>query len=361
MTSPLHKPYTFKNGAVAKNRAWLAPMTNTQSQPTGELGEDELAWIARRAKGGFAVVETCAAHVTEDGKAWDGQLGISRDDLLPGLARLATAIREEGALGLMQLFHGGLRADPKLTGGRIWSASAVETKGLATPEAATAQDIEAVIAAFKDAAVRAHNAGFAGVELHGAHGYLLGQFLSSVQNQRTDAWGGSFENRSRLIRETMRAVRSAVPSSFLVGVRLSPEDFGQAIGIDLDESITLARDLVNDGADFIHASLWKAENPTKKRPSEHPIPLFRAALPKDVPLVIAGAIWTKEEAESFLAMGADLIAVGRCAILNPSWPDDIVKPDFTPRRAPMTRAELREIAVSERFAQYLKRFNLVAD
>ncbi|MBS2016433.1 MAG: NADH:flavin oxidoreductase [Deltaproteobacteria bacterium] len=360
-SSPLLQPLRFANGATAKNRLWLAPMTNLQSEPDGSLGGDELAWLERRAQGGFGVVETCAAFVATDGKAWAGELGVSDDAFLPGLTKLAGALAKHESLGFAQLFHGGLRADPALCGGTTYSASVVETKGASTPVAATEAWIEQTITRFRDAAVRCHKAGFQGVELHGAHGYLLGQFLSSVQNQRTDGWGGSFENRARLLREVTRQVRAAVPASFVVGVRLSPEDFGQSVGLDLDESLTLARLLCDDGADFIHVSLWNASRSTTKRPTEHPIPLFRAAIPERVPLVIAGAVWTREEAEGFLAKGADAIAIGRAAILNPDWPKNVADPAWAPTRAPMAAADLEARAVSKTFVEYLRRFKLVAE
>ena len=300
MTSPLLTAFRFANGVTAKNRLWLAPMTNLQSADDGSLSDDELRWLTTRAAGGFGVIETCASHVAEDGQAWRGELGVFADRLLPGLHRLAAGIAEHGALGLVQLFHGGVRADPKLTGTPTWSASAVEQPGLVTPRAATEDDIRTVIGRFRDAAVRAHTAGFAGVELHGAHGYLLGQFLSAVQNQRDDRWGGAWENRARLLRETLRAVRAAVPPSFVVGVRLSPENRGQATGLDLDENLTLARWLVEDGADFLHLSLWDASKNTQKRPDQHPLPLFREVVDKRIPLVVAGNVWTRAEAEALL-------------------------------------------------------------
>jgi 2,4-dienoyl-CoA reductase-like NADH-dependent reductase (Old Yellow Enzyme family) len=336
-------------------------MTNLQSHADGSLSNDELAWLERRAEGGFGVVETCAAYVATDGKAWAGELGVSDDAFLPGLERLAGAIAKHGSLGLAQLIHGGLRADPALNGGTTYSASACETKGASTPVAATEAWIAETITRFRDAAVRCAKAGFKGVELHGAHGYLLGQFLSVVQNQRSDAWGGSLDNRARLLRDVMRAVRSAVPSSFVVGVRISPEDFGQSVGLDLDESLTLARWLCDDGADFLHVSLWNASRATTKRPSERPIPLFRAAMPSAVPLVVAGAIWTREEAERYLAEGADAIAMGRAAILNPDWPKHIEDPSWTPTRGPLPAAELGARAVSKTFVDYLRKFKLVAD
>ena len=352
---------TFANGAVAKNRVWLAPLTNLQSHPDGTLGDDELRWLLSRADGGFGVIETCAAYVGVDGKAWPGELGISGDEHLPGLTRLATEMTRRDTLGIVQIFHGGLRASPDLTGGPVWSASAVPD-GNVTPREATEQDITRAIDQFRAAAVRAHQAGFQGVELHGAHGYLLAQFVSRLHNQRTDGWGGALEGRSRLLREALRAVRSAVPSSFVVGVRLSPEDFGQSKGLDLDESLQLAAWLADDGADFLHLSLWTVSRNTTKYPDQHPIPLFRKAVPAKVPLVVAGHLWTRADAEFALEKGAAAVALGRSAIVNPSWPRDIEDPAWEPRRPPLSTQELLDRGLSRTFAQYMSRWkNFVVD
>jgi 2,4-dienoyl-CoA reductase-like NADH-dependent reductase (Old Yellow Enzyme family) len=358
MTSSLFEPLVFRGGARAKNRVWLAPMTNQQSADDGTLSDDELRWLEMRARGGFGVVETCAAHVSRDGQGWKGELGIYDDHLLPGLDRLAGAIAIDGALGIVQLFHGGVRAPSSLTGEQPWSASAfpVDAPGLEAPRAATEVDIKDVIARFREAAVRAHRAGFAGVELHGAHGYLLSQFLSRTMNTRSDEWGGAIEGRARLVRETMRAVRSAVPSRFVVGVRLSPEDFGNAKGLDLDESIAVARWLCEDGADFIHLSLWDSTRNTRKRPEEHAVPSFRAALPSEVPIVVAGNIWTRADAEKLLERGASAVALGRAAIANPAWPKDVAGPTWEPRRPPLTIAELRERGLNATFAGYMRQW-----
>lgn len=236
----LLEPLLLRCGLRARNRAWLAPMTNGQSHDDGSLGDDELRWIERRADGGFGVVETCASHVSLDGQGSPGELGVYADALLPGLGRLASAIALRGAEGIVQIFHGGLRSPSSLTGHQPWSASTYQAAGLESARAATKADIARVIRDFGQAAVRAHAAGFSGVELHGAHGYLLCQFLSATLNTRTDEWGGSLEGRARLLREATRAVRRAVPASFAVGVRLSPEDRGNAVGLDLDESIQVA-------------------------------------------------------------------------------------------------------------------------
>lgn len=351
-------PLFFRNGKTARNRVFLAPMTNLQSHEDGSLSDDELHWLDVRARGGFGVIETCASHVTKDGQGWKGELGIFDDALLPGLTRLAKTLTDAGSLNLVQIFHGGARADAKVMGHMPWSAS---TEGETVREA-TIDDIERVIAAFRDAAVRAHKAGFDGVELHGAHGYLLGQFLSTVQNRRTDEWGGSLENRARLMREVTRQTRAAVPSSFIVGMRISPEDFGQTKGVDLDENLELAKWLCDDGIDFLHVSLWDSFANTKKRPEEHAISLFRRVCPSDVPIVVAGSIWTRAQGEELLARGADAIALGRSAITNPDWPLRIADPEWQPKRPPVTRQELRDRGLSDTFVTYLKRFRgLVAE
>ena len=358
----LHSPLTLRSGLVIPNRIALAAMTNGQSLADGSLGDDELHWLERRAAGGFGLVATCAAYVARDGKAWPGQLGVDRDDELPGLTRLAAAVRKHGATAMVQLFHGGVRAASALTGEQVWSASTwqEETPNFEVPRVATEADLERTIEAFAAAAGRAQRAGFDGVELHGAHGYVLTQFISAVTNTRTDAWGGTLEKRARLVREVMRAVRRRVGPTFAVGVRLSLEHGGHAKGLDLDESLQIAAWLVDDGADFIHASLWRAEQNTRKYPDKHPLPLLRAALPKDIPVIACGNIWTHADAMLAIERGADMIALARAAIVNPDWPKQ-VKPGWEPRRPPLTPAELAELAVSPSFAEYLRHFkNLVA-
>lgn len=354
----LFEPIAFRGGIRSRNRLALAPLTNQQSHADGTLSEIERRWLLRRAEGGFGILITCASHVALDGQGWPGEMGIFSDHLLPGLHELAHGITERGAIGIVQLFHGGVRAPSKVTGQRPWSASAFldDSPNFEVPRAATEDDIQRVIHQFRDAAIRAYKAGFQGVELHGAHGYLLGQFLSATMNQRTDHWGGSLENRARLLREVTRAVRTATPSSFVVGVRISPEDHGYARGLDLDENITLAHWLCEDGIDYLHASLWDALAPCKKRPAEHPLPLLRAACDPQVQLFAAGTIWDRSEAEATLARGATGIALGRAAILNPDWPKVATDSSWTPYRPPATPEFLYAQDVSPGFVEYLRRW-----
>ncbi len=354
----LLSPVRFRNGVEARNRVALAPLTNLQSHDDGSLSDEEFRWLDRRAQGGFGVVETCAAYVDRGGRAWEGELGIDDDARLPGLTRLGRALGERGALGLVQLFHGGVRASSKTTGRQPVSASSwdEDTPGFERPRAATTEEVQGFVTSFRDAALRAQAAGFHGVELHGAHGYLLCQFLSRTMNPRDDGWGGDLEGRARLLRECMRAVKSAARPEFIVGVRLSPEDYGFARGLDLDEVVTVAKWLCDDGADFIHLSLWDARKNTRRYPDRHAVPMFREALPPEVPIVAAGHVWTRDDAEHLLGLGADLVALGRSGIVNPDWPTQAAAPTWSPRRPPLSPAEFAAREVSPRFVEYLRRW-----
>ncbi len=337
---------------VSPSRVWLAPLTNMQSHPDGRCSEAEERFLGMRAEGGFGLVETCAAHVTQDGKGWPGELGVHDDAMLPGLTSLARRIHAGGALASVQLFHGGLRANGEVSGLPILGPSVTDEVPAAV-EASDA-DLRRIIAAFGASAARCAAAGFDAVEIHGAHGYLLSQFLGTHYNRRMDDWGGALSNRARLVREVTRAVRAAAPS-LAIAVRLSPEDFGQAKGLDLDESIQVARWLVEDGAEVIHLSLWRASQPTAKRPAEHAVPLFRAALGGGVTIVSAGGIWTREEAEAQLALGADAVALGRAAIANHDWPRRAAE-DAPIARPPVTAAHLEAEGLAPGFVEYMRKW-----
>lgn len=350
-------PLRFPNGTSAPNRLWLAPLTNQQSAPDGTLSPEELRWLLRRAEGGFGVVESCAAYVSPEGKAWPGELGVATAAHEEALRPLGAGLRERGALGLIQLFHGGARASRALSGIPTWSASTWEEgPDFEAPRAASEADILGLIEAFRLAALRCARAGLHGVELHGAHGYLLGQFLSATQNPRTDGWGGDLLGRARLLRTVLRAVREAVPADFVVGVRLSPEDRGQASGLDLDENLQLAAWLAEDGADFLHLSLWDGRENTRKRPDQHPIPLFREAVGPALPLVACGGIWTLDEARALMDLGADAVALGRAAIGDPEWPQRVAAGGAEPKRPPFSDDQLVAADVSAPFRAYLSRF-----
>ncbi len=343
------------SGGRVPGRIGLAPLTNLQSHPDGQLGDDELAWISRRASGGFPWLSTCAAFVSEEGHAWKGQLGIARDEHVEGLTRLARAAKAHGAFAVAQLHHGGAKA--QLAPVRL---STVDDEG---QRAATAEDLERVIADFVAAAVRARTAGFDGVEIHGANGYLFTQFLAPADNPRTDAWGGSLRNRARLLRDALTAVRAAVPRPFTVGVRLSAVDLRARRGLVLSEAVELSRWLAEDGADFVHLSLSDAAGPPPHEPDAGPVArAIRDALPEDVPVLAAGGLWTSGDVARAREAGVDLPILGKAAIGNPDWPRHFTTAGWAPVRPPWTVRHLEESAVGPAFLDYLRRFpGLVED
>lgn len=357
MTSLL-EALRLKSGVTLKNRLCLAPLTNGQSHDDGRLSDDEYRWLLRRGEGGFGLVETCAVFTAMSGKTFDGQLGLCSDAHEAALKPLAEALRETGALAVVQLQHGGARAPSRLTFEQPVAPSAFheDTKDFEAPRELSGGEIEAIAEGFVDSAVRAERAGFGGVELHAAHGYLLCQFLSTTQNTRSDGWGGDLAGRARLLRDIAREIRARVAPTFVIGVRLSPEDRGHARGLDVDDVVQVGQWLGADGVDYVHISLWDAAKNTTKHPEHHPAALFRAALPRDVALIAAGGVWGGGDAQRLQDHGADIVCVGRAAIVDPDWIAHVIVEHKDPVRPPRTAAELAAVDVGPAFVKYLGRF-----
>ncbi len=349
----LHRSLELRCGLELPERIGLAPMTNIQSNLDGTLHEDEYRWLVRRARDGFRVVSTCAAFVSEEGKAWAGQLGVASDAHDAGLRRLAAGLRDNGAVSILQLHHGGAKAE--LAPGQPLSTA---DGGPANSRGATQADIDRVIADFVAAATRAERAGFDGVEIHGANGYLFTQFLAPEDNPRTDGYGGDLAGRARLLRETMCAVRAAVSPGFAVGVRLSPVDVWAKRGLVLDDGVEVARWMAEDGADFVHLSLGDAGGAPAHEPDRGPVArAVREALPAEVPIFAAGGVWTREDAARAIDAGVDVVVVGRAAIAHPEWPRVFEGPEWEPVRPTWSRDLLRSKDVSERLLGYLGNFS----
>ena len=348
--SDLTRPLTLRCGLTLPHRAALAPLTNTQSHDDGTLGDDEFRWLLARAHGGFGLLSTCAAYVSDEGKAWRGQLGIADASHDPGLARLAAALTDAGAIPVVQLHHAG----------RIASLAPGLKLGPADGEgvrAATADDLARVVDTFVAAARRAVAAGFAGVEVHGANGYLFTQFLAPADNPREDAWGGDLAGRARLLRDTVRAVRAAVPAGFAVGVRLSPVDVWSQRGLVVDDGAQVAAWLADDGADWIHLSLGSAWGTPPTAPGDEPVArTVRRAVRPDVPILAAGGIGTAGDVARAFDAGVDVVVIGRAAIAHPDWPRRVLEAGFTVAPTPWSEASLREAAVGDAFLTYLKGF-----
>jgi len=350
---------TFAHGPAMSNRFMLAPLTNQQSHVDGTLSDHEIHWLTMRAEGGFGLTMTAAAHVQAVGQGFPGQLGIWSDDQLPGLARMAAGLNATGTVSYAQLHHAGNRAPADVIGTQPVCPSDDEStgaRGLALAEVHELRD------AFIAAAVRAEQAGFHGVELHGAHGYIICQFLSAEINQRTDEYGGSLENRSRLLFEIVDGIRAACGPDLALAVRLSPERFGMRTG----EIVEVFERLVATGkVDLIDMSLWDIDRVTDQ-PGFDDRTLLEvfAALPRgDVRLGVAGKIHTPADVQRVLAHGVDFVVLGRVAILHHDYPQRMqADAAFEPRRAPVSREVLAGEGVSPSFVEYLtSTFRFVAD
>ncbi|MBT4255720.1 MAG: NADH:flavin oxidoreductase, partial [Gammaproteobacteria bacterium] len=209
--SNLFDALSFTRGPDMKNRFMLAPLTNTQSHTDGTLSDDEYKWLTMRAKGGFGLTMTCAAHVQAIGQGFPGQLGVFSDDHLEGLSRLATAIKQEDSVAICQIHHAGMRSPEDIIGSKPVCPSDNEETGA---RALSSDEVSQLIEDFIVAAERSEKAGFDGVEIHGAHGYILSQFLSGEINQREDDYGGSLDNRSRIFFEIIDGIRQRCGSNF---------------------------------------------------------------------------------------------------------------------------------------------------
>ncbi|MDP7547912.1 MAG: NADH:flavin oxidoreductase [Alphaproteobacteria bacterium] len=348
--SSLFSPISFTRGPAMKNRFMLAPLTNTQSHEDGTLSDVELNWLEMRAKGGFGLTMTAAAHVQANGQGFAGQLGAFSDDHIEGLSRMAAAIKSHDSLAIVQLHHAGNRAPAEVIGEVpvCPSASAEpEARALSTDE--VGQLVEDFILGAK----RAEAAGFDGVEAHGAHGYILAQFLSPEVNKRDDQYGGSLENRSRIIFEVVNGIRARCGPDFNVSIRLSPERFG----LQLAEIREVAQQLITEGAiDFLDMSLWDVfKEPEEDEFKGRSLLSYFADLDRGgVKLGVAGKITSGEAAAECLAQGVDFVLIGRAAILHHDFPQRIQQdPDFTAVPLPVSADYLRGEGLGENFLVYM--------
>ena len=349
MTTP-SAPLTFTRGPAMANRMMLAPLTNLQSHPDGTLSDDEIRWLTMRAQGGMGLVMTAAAHVQRQGQGFPGQLGIWSDDHLPRLTQLADAIRAGGALSSVQLHHAGIRSPKDLIGEAPQGPYADEATG---SRALTTAEVEHLRDDFIAAAVRAERAGFDGVEIHGAHGYVLAQFLDADNNQRTDGYGGDFAGRARIIREVIDGVRAATRPDFQVGLRLSPERFC----IRMAEALELAQSVMTGGQlDYLDMSLWDCfKEPQDPDFAGQPLIKLFTALPRgNTRLGVAGKIMDAAKVQACLDAGADFVLVGRGAILHHDFARRVIAdPAFAATPTPVTRAHLQAEGLGPAFVDYM--------
>jgi 2,4-dienoyl-CoA reductase-like NADH-dependent reductase (Old Yellow Enzyme family) len=346
----LFAPMSFMRGPAMKNRFMLAPLTNCQSHDDGCLSDDELRWLTLRAEGGFGLTMTCASHVQARGQGFPGQLGVYSERHVEGLTRLAAAIKARDSVAMMQLHHAGMRAPAGLIGETpVCPSDDAETGA----RALVIDEVRALVDDFVTAAVRAERAGFDGVEIHGAHGYVISQFLSPEINQRADQYGGSPANRARLLSDIVAGVRASCRSDFVVGVRLSPERFG----LRLAEIREVARQLLAGGAiDLLDLSLWDVgKEPEEAEFKGRSLLSYFTGLERGGARIgAAGKIMSADDARRVIAAGADIAIVGRAAILHHDFPQRIrADPAFESVPLPVTAEYLRNEGLGPAFVRYM--------
>jgi 2,4-dienoyl-CoA reductase-like NADH-dependent reductase (Old Yellow Enzyme family) len=330
--SRLFSPLTLR-GTTFRNRAWISPMCQ-YSSVDGHPTDWHLVHLGSFARGGAGLVVQEATAVTAEGRISPWDAGIWTDGQAEDYRRITDFIRSQGAAPGIQLAHAGRKGSsrrpweargfvPPEDGGWIPAGPTAEPyPGLATPTALSTEDVRAVVRAWRDAAVRADAAGFELIEIHAAHGYLLHQFLSPLTNTRTDAYGGSPDNRARLLTEVVDAVREVWSDRKPLLVRLTGSDWAPG-GLTVDDAVAVAKGLDGHGVDLFDVSSGGlvADQKIVVGPG-YQVPFARAVREQaGVPTAAVGLITAPEQAEQVLVDGsADAVMLARAALRDPSWP-----------------------------------------
>ncbi|MGA2834160.1 MAG: NADH:flavin oxidoreductase/NADH oxidase [Terracidiphilus sp.] len=333
MSHSLFSPLQLRSVSFP-NRIGVTPMCQYSSQD-GFATDWHLVHLGCRAQGGAGLVILEAAAIVPEGRISPGDLGIWSDEHIPALERIVQFIHSQGACAAIQLAHAGRKASTKIPFSGSGPLSAADgawqvvapsplpfAPGYASPKSLDQASITAIIDAFAQAARRAHNAGFDIVEIHAAHGYLLHQFLSPLANQRTDSYGGSFQNRARLALQVVDAVRAQWPAHLPLFVRISATDWVPG-GWSVDESVQLSMLFREHGVDLVDVSSG-GQVPNAQIPAVPGFQVeFAARIRREasIPTAAVGLITDPVQADTIVARGeADLILLGRELLRDPYWP-----------------------------------------
>ncbi len=339
MTSPLFLPITFRD-LTLKNRLAVSPMCQYSARH-GVANDWHFAHLSRFAIGGFGTVMVEATAATAEGRITYGCLGLWDDAQIAPLARIVDAIKSQGAAAAIQIGHAGRKASTPLWWRGSFNETDEEKREAAfehwqpvapsavahmnhpdyqTPRAFELGELSGLVSSFAQATLRAERAGFDILEIHAAHGYLLNQFLSPLGNQRTDAYGGSFDNRTRLPLEVIQAMRAAWPMGKPLFMRMSVQDAVDG-GWSVEDSKVFARIVRQMGVDLIDCSSGGFDGAKLIPGPCFQAPLARALRETGIATMAVGLITTPDEANELIQDGsADLIALGRTALDDPNWP-----------------------------------------
>lgn len=328
----------------------LAPLTNQQSEYDGTASEFDHQWIEQLSRGGYALIQTSAATVEAGGIAFERQLGIHSDDHIPGLTRMAAAIRAGGGLSAVQLHHAGHRANP-LLGGIPSPASDRILPGI---NALTTEEVQRIRDSFITAAKRAQLSGFDGVSVHGAFGWILSEFLSPQLNDRKDQYGGSLQNRARFTIEVIEGIRRACGPDFQIGWRLSIERYG----LRMEELQEITADILDrELIDYLDLALWDSAQVIRegKYQGQTMLSVFTSIPRRGVRVGVAGKIYSAQRASQLLEEGCDFVLIARAGILQRDFPLHVkLNPLYDSPKPPVPAEYLRQGGLSERFIDSLR-------
>ncbi len=325
----IQSEFTLNCGAVLPNRLVMAPMVAQGSTVDGYITQEDLDYFDVRSNVAGMII-TGAAAVEDAGRGFDNQIGVSKDEYIEGLTQLAQTIKKDGNKAIMQLYHGGRESVGGYNlFGEVVAPSAIEFPFLPyVPRELTEAEIERIIVSFAEGARRAIEAGFDGVEIHGANHYLIQQFFSTYSNNRTDKWGGSLENRMRFSMEILKAVKETVKTygkeDFIVGFRFCPDEVhGENVGFTVEESIQWVESVVNEGVDYIHISVFTGFNSKPGNDDESYGKIFKKRFSDQTAVIIVSNVFGLEDANNALEHG-DLVAIGRGALVEPKFAQKII-------------------------------------
>ncbi len=320
-------------GLKIPNRIVIPPIASEKTDNNGAITEKNLDHYKKLAASGAGLIIVEHSFVHPSGRYSKGQIGVHDDAMLEGLEKLAAVFKDAGVVSCIQISHTGSRTKSEVIGRPLWAPSPVtcpQVKDAEVPEAMTKEQIAEIVESFGSAAARAKEAGFDSVEIHGAHGFLLSQFLSPLSNLREDEYGGSDENRSRIHFEVIQEVRKQVGPDYPVFMRLGACDDMEG-GLELDCSVRLAPKLVKAGIDMLDVSGGlQGSRPSIKKEGyfSHFAEGIKAVV--DIPVMTTGGIKTAKAADELVKGGsADLIGVARTIMANPNWPREALQKILT--------------------------------
>lgn len=335
MNNKIFSSITLPNGVKIKNRIVMAPMTTWGSNGDNTVSDDEIKFYTRRCEN-LGITITGCTHVSYNGIGFENEFSAYDDRFIPGLTKLASEIKNKNTKAIVQINHAGNKALQHLIKNEdVVSSSDIETldtefaKSCKT-RAMTNQEVLETIQNFGKTTKRLITAGFDGVEIHGAHGFLIQNFTSPYFNKRTDEWGGSRENRLKfpikVVEEILNIRKLSEKNDFIIGYRLSPDE-PMENSLSMEDTYTLIDKLIELNIDYIHISLPNAlaDKPFFNNNGKTYLELIAKYVNKRIPLMVAGSVTNPEQFIKILENNYDFVALGKILVTDPDWQQKILE------------------------------------